>query len=332
MNYRVAAVLLVLVSLLPVSGCDKATPVAPNGAVLTISANPSQISLNGSSKITVIGRKPDGNPLNPGTEVRLSVDKGTITPSIVEVDSSGAGTATFRADGRTGEAKITAQTGGGDAKAETSVQVGQSTDQKPTVLVSVSPNNIPVNGMATVTVIARNSDGTPVGAGQTVILTTTLGSLDDPRPKTKADGTATTTLRAGTQSGTATVSAIYGSSDVGKQDVTIRDAAADLNFQVNPASISNAGGTVTLTAFVFNSQGQGVQGQVVNFSATRGKLDSTQVVTDTTGKATATLTLSQADLSGVCAVSTSASTSAGTSGSSITKTAAITVTGNSGCP
>jgi hypothetical protein len=110
MNYRAVALLLCLVSLLPVAGCDKATPVAPSGTILTITANPSQISLTGKSTITVIGRKPDGQPLNPGTEVRLSVDKGTINPAVVEVDSSGSGTATFRGDGRPGVAKVTAAT------------------------------------------------------------------------------------------------------------------------------------------------------------------------------------------------------------------------------
>src|SRR3954470_8150436 len=131
MNYRVVAGLLLVVSLLPVAGCDKATPVAPSGTVLTISANPTQIALNGTSTITVVGRKPDGNPLNPGTEIRLTAERGTIS-SLVTTDSNGTASATFHADGRSGAVKVSAATGSGDAKAETSVQVGQATDQKPT--------------------------------------------------------------------------------------------------------------------------------------------------------------------------------------------------------
>src|SRR3954462_13581117 len=107
MNYRVVAGLLLVVSLLPVTGCDKATPVAPSGTVLTISANPTQIALDGSSTITVVGRKPDGNPLNPGTEIRLTAERGT-TSSNVTVHTSGTATAILHADGRSGDVKVSA--------------------------------------------------------------------------------------------------------------------------------------------------------------------------------------------------------------------------------
>jgi len=323
MNYRAVACLL-FVCLLPVTGCDKATPVAPSGTVLTISANPTQIALNGTSTITVVGRKPDGNPLNPGTEIRLTAERGTL-PSIVTVDSSGTATAVFHADSRAGAVKISAATGGGDAKADVSIQVGQASDQKPSVLITVSPNNILVNESATVMLIVRNADGTPVGAGQTVLVTTTLGTITDPRPKTKADGTAATTLQGGKQAGTATVSAVFGSSDAAKQDVTIRDAASTLNLTVNPASVSNQGGSVKLTATAFNSQNQPIQGVLVTFNSDHGTLDNTQGVTDANGQITVTLTLTSTDLQGVCTVNTQAKTG------SLSASQPIHVTGNT-CP
>jgi hypothetical protein len=327
MNYRAVAGLLLVVSLLPVAGCDKATPVAPAGTILTISANPSQIALNGTSTITVVGRKPDGNPLNPGTEIRLTSDIGTIA-SIVTTDSSGTASTVFHADSRTGTAKIMASTGGGDAKAEADIQVGSGSGSKPvTPLVTVSPNNIPVNGTATVTVIARNADGTPAAAGQTVLLTTTLGSLRNSRPRTDANGTATTTLDAGTQSGTATLTAIFGSSDAATATLTIRDAATDISVQANPSSITTAGGTITLTAFVTNSQGLALQGAPVTFSADRGTLSTTGTVfTDTTGVATNTLTLTQAQLTGASMVTVTAKTPSG-NGTLLSSTTTITVTG-----
>src|SRR4051812_25276413 len=221
MNYRVVAGLLLVVSLLPVAGCDKATPVAPSGTVLTISANPTQIALNGTSTITVVGRKPDGNPLNPGTEIRLTAERGTL-PSIVTVDSSGTATAVFHADSRAGAVKVSAATGGGDAKADTSVQVGQSTDQKPTVLVSVNPSVIPINGSSTITVIGRNVDGSPA-AGQRVTLTSNLGTLSRTSVPLDSNGTGTAMLTATAQSGMATVTAVLGSSDPVMAMVTIRD-------------------------------------------------------------------------------------------------------------
>lgn len=325
--------MLFFVSLLmPLAGCDKATPVAPNGTILTISANPSKIGLNGRSTITIVGRKPDGNPLNPGTEIRVTTDKGTLSDSVVTTDDSGRATVTFRGDGRSGTAKITAMTGG-NVMVTTDVQVGESSDTKPTVLVSVSPNNIPVGdtSTSTVTVVARNSDGTPL-AGQTVILTTTLGTLANPRPVTRSDGTATTTLTAGRQAGSAEIRAIVGSSDAATATLTIRDAATDMSLQPNPTSVPNSGGTVTLTAFVSNSQGLPLQGAPVNFQADRGTLNQTQDFTDTTGLASVTLTLTQSDVSGngICNFTVRATTPAG-NGALITRTATIRVTGNSGC-
>lgn len=300
MIYRVASSLLLLLSLLPALGCDKATPVAPNGTVLTISANPSQVGLNGRSTITVVGRRPDGNPLNPGTEIRLSTDKGSID-SIVTTDDGGRATATFRADGRLGIAKITAMTGG-NIMVTTDVQVGQAEGDRPTVLVSVTPSNLALGSDAMVTVIARNSDGTPA-AGQQVLLTTTLGTLTNDRPRTGNDGRATTTLQSGNREGMATITAVVGSSMPATTMVTIfRDAATTISVQVQPASIqATTGGMITISAFVSNIQGQGVPDAPVTFQSEIGTLENNEVVPTgstggTLGQATKKLTVTPQDI------------------------------------
>jgi len=289
MIHRVAAALLLLLSLLPAVGCDKATPVAPNGTVLTISANPSQIGLTGRSTITVIGRKPDGQPLNPGTEVRLSVDLGTIDPSVVGVDSQGEATATFRGDGRSGTATITAMVGGGMTMVTTKVQVGQSTATKPTVLVSANPSTIPVNGTSTITVIGRNSDGSPAG-GQEVILTSTLGTLDNTRLTTRNNGTAETTLRVGAQAGTAKITAVLGSSDPATVDVEVKSAILTITAD-KTAIPEQQTTTITIIATVTAFQGDPIQGKPVTFRADQGTLSATTVNTDASGNATVRLTV-----------------------------------------
>lgn len=305
---QAVALLALLCLLAPALGCDKATPVAPSGTTLAISANPSRIGLNGSATITVIGRKPDGSSLNPGTEIFFSTSLGSIEP-IARIEN-GTATVTLRGDGRSGNARVTATVGGGGggggetgppssgaATVSTQVAVGESAETKPTVLVSVNPSTIPVQGTATVTVIARNSDGSPVAAGQTVILTTTLGELRPNRPTTRADGTATSTLDAEDQSGTATVTAIVGASDAATATVTILEAATDISVQANPRSIPRSGGEVTLSAFVTNSQGQPLQGAPVTFESSHGTLEVNGVVfTDTSGVATNTLTVDDNDV------------------------------------
>jgi Invasin, domain 3 len=296
MNCRgICFALLALPLLLPLAGCDKATPVAPDGTVLTISANPSRIGLNGTSVITVVGRKPDGNPLNPGTEIRFSTDRGTVDPPVAQVQD-GAATAVLRADGRSGAAMVTAATGGGDTSAQTQVQIGETDDTRPTLSVNANPNDIPVGGTSTITVIARNADGSSVPAGLEVILTSTLGTINPARPTTRSDGTATATLRAGTVAGTATVTAIVGSSQPQTTTITIRDAATDISVTASPGVVSPQGGTITLSALVVNGQGLGLAGAPVTFEAEVGELSATLVSTGSNGLATATLELLDTDL------------------------------------
>lgn len=294
---RLAGLPVLLCLLVPFLGCDKATPVAPGGTTLTLSANPTKIGLSGSSTITIVGRKPDGNPLNPGTEIRLTTDRGTVNPSIVEVDSGGRATATFRADGRIGDAKVTAATA--DASVDAIIQVGESDQSKPTVLVSVTPSTVALNGEATVTVIARNADGSAVASGERVILTTSLGRLKNDRPTIQGGGTATTILEAGNREGTATITAIYGSSAPVTTTATIvLDAATAISVRANPSSIqSNLTTKITVTATVTNSRAQPVVGALVTFESDLGKFeDNTSETTGANGEASKELTVAPSDI------------------------------------
>jgi adhesin/invasin len=324
---RLAAVALVL---LTATACDKATPVAPGGTVLTISASPTKIGLNGSSTITVVGRKPTGQPLNPGTEIRFSVDKGTISPAVAGVNDSGIATATLRGDGRSGIAKVSATTGDGMTTATIDVQIGETTESKPTVLVSANPNTIPAGGGAagtsTITVIARNSDGSPVTSGD-VTVTTTLGMLDNTHPALE-NGTATAKLTSGSQGGTAKITAFVGASDAATADVTIRDVAATLSLSINPTSVSKsaANSTVTLTALVSNAQSEPIPNAAVTFTAETGEFDpGSLVLTNSSGIATVTLKFTSANLASFNSVQVTASTP-GAGGSKVDDKKTITVT------
>jgi len=317
MKYSRARTPLAIAALLGSLSCSKATPVAPSGSVLSISANPSQISLNGESTITIFGSKANGSPLDPGTVIRLSTNLGTIDGTTT-VKSGGTATATLRGDGRSGQATVMAATGAGTAAtAMTMVQIGIATGQKPTLLVSASPSNVAVDGTVTVTVIARNSDGSPVSDGQEVILTSSLGTFRNSRPKTKG-GTATATLDAGSQAGTATITAVLGASDAATTTVTIRDAAVAIGLVANPSSISYSSGTsgsTTLMAFVTNSQGLPVAGAAVVFSADKSvTFDHTQAFTDSNGQATAVMTVQSSQVPSGTVIMVTARTTSGTGG------------------
>jgi hypothetical protein len=236
MNYRAVAYLLFLVpmlAMLAAVGCDKASPVAPSGSILAVSANPTRIALNGSSTITIIGRKPDGNPLNPGTEIHLSATLGSI-PSIVTTNSSGTATATFQSNGRLGTARIsaaigTAPAGGGSSgtsdtpppstptSASIDVQVGASAK---TITLQPTPTSIQsTGGDVRLLAIVRDSDGQPL-PNQGVNFTTDLGTL-------KSRGGIVNTNAQGEARDTLTVSANDLLNNATAVHVTVQSAGSD---------------------------------------------------------------------------------------------------------
>ena len=164
--------------------------MAPSGTILSISANPSRIALNGTSTITIIGRKPDGNPLNPGTEIRLGASLGSV-PSFVTADRNGSATAIFHSDGRLGTATITAETGSatgsgppttsdssgdssGLSSASVSIQVGNAAK---TIIFQPTPTTLPATGgKVNLLAIVRDANGQAL-PNQAVNFTTDLGTL-----------------------------------------------------------------------------------------------------------------------------------------------------------
>lgn len=174
-------------------GCDKAAPVAPEGATLTISASPSEItSVNGTSTITAVARRADGRPVLPGTEVRFDTTLGTID-SVVATDESGVARATLRGDGRLGTARVTASTG--SVRTEPlEIAVGAAAR---TIVLQPTPTTIPANGgNVTLLAIVRDTRGQPL-ANQGVNFTTELGRLSSGGAivQTNANGQARDTLR-----------------------------------------------------------------------------------------------------------------------------------------
>jgi len=276
--------------------CSSGNPIAPSGTVLTITVSPSRIGLNDTATVTVTGRRPDGNPLPDGTEIRFTTSLGVIDV-IVETDSSGVARATLRADGRPGTATVTASTGG-EAEATIDVVIGEPAETQPLVALTVNPDNIPVgeDSTATVTVVVRNADGTQGAEGLPVILTSTLGSLDPSTTTTDSNGTAMSILSAGLQSGTAEIAAFVGSADRVTTNLSIRDAAADISLQPNPTSIPRTDFEIRLVAFVSNTQGLPFQGQSVTFLTEVGSFVNNVDFTDTNGQAQVTLSVTQAQL------------------------------------
>ena len=105
--------LLVLAGVAGVLGCSEGTPVARTGTILRVSAFPTQIGKLGRSTITVNAYRSTGNPVNPGTEVRLSSTLGSIDP-VAYTSENGQATAVLQGTGRVGTATVSAFSGGVD--------------------------------------------------------------------------------------------------------------------------------------------------------------------------------------------------------------------------
>ena len=253
MMQRAAALLLsilavfVVVSAVTVVGCDKATPVAPSGSILVITANPTKIALNSTSTITVIGRKPDGQPLNPGTEIRFSATNGSIQ-SIVTTDSSGTATAIYKSNGTPGTATITAATGTGSGSggtttsdggtgttsgsltASVSIQVGVSAK---TITLQPTPTTIPsTGGRVQLLAIVRDANGQPQ-ANQGVNFGTDLGTLDSLGAivTTDANGQAHDTLRVSAADLTNNATSIHVTAQTAGSDGGLVSSSATITVQ-----------------------------------------------------------------------------------------------------
>ncbi len=185
------AAVVASLSLVLFAACDKTSPVAPSGTLITISANPDRIPSDGTSEIRVVALRPNGTPVSSGTLIRLTTTLGTIPPS-VGVDDRGEALATLRANGQFGVATISANTGGSET-ATVQVQVGLS---PASVTVQVTPNSMPeTGGEADLLAIVRDDRGQPLENAE-VNFRTEVGTLDSGGGliPTGADGTASDRL------------------------------------------------------------------------------------------------------------------------------------------
>ena len=159
--------------------------------------------------------------------------------------------------------------------------------------------------------------GTTVHNGTLVTFATTLGRIDPQEART-TNGRATVRLIADGRSGVATVTALSGGAS---KTLTINvgaAAAARVLVSATPQALPPAGGTTTITARVEDAQGNGIAAVPVTFTATVGNPAQSPVVTDDAGVARTTLTTTAAS-------TVTASLSGGTGTAGLTGTVAVTV-------
>ncbi len=174
-----------------------------------------------------------------------------------------------------------------------------------TITLTSSTLTLPLNGTATVSATLTQSGGSAVQDGTTVTFATTLGSFTS-TDVTTSSGKAVATFNAGTQSGTAVITAYSGaatsgsssggSTSTGSVSIVIGAAAvSSVLVTASPASVSQLG-TIpsTITATVVDANNNGIPGATVLFSSNQGSLSAVTATTNASGQATTQLTTSQA--------------------------------------
>ena len=169
-----------------------------------------------------------------------------------------------------------------------------------TISLSIDRNILPLNGQAVVRAVVTESAGTPVHNGTTVTFQPSIGRTDPVEAQT-VNGIATVTFLAGTVSGTGFIHAFSGGARTGSGnassggiEVKIGAAAAGgISVSATPSSISQSGGTVTISALVMDPSNNPLPGVSVLFTATAGTLSATTALSDGNGIARTQLTTTQ---------------------------------------
>lgn len=139
---------------------------------------------------------------------------------------------------------------------------------------------------------ATAAQGTPVHNGTVITFTTTIGRIEPQEGKTH-NGSVTVRLFSDGSSGVATVRAFSGGAASNELRVNVGSAAAArLDLYAEPTTLSAFGGTATLTARVFDINGNPLPGVPVTFTVETGggSFSNPTALTDGTGIAKTTLT------------------------------------------
>ena len=303
--------LLALLALLGVFACDRVTPVAPVGSTITISVNPSRIDATGeTATVTIIVRKEDGTPVNPGTQVNVSTTLGSLDPEVAFTDETGVANSVLAGDGRIGMATVSATTGAA-ALVSVEVQIGSVAAS---ITLTATPSNVPKDpqgdeGVIELLALIRDDTGAPLGGGivnfaaETGILDSRggpvvaneLGEARDVLTVTRND---ISTLLDPFFLVSAETAVAGGSLILDELEVDIRGVPATLTLQANPSTIPEAGGAISLTALVRDNLGDPLADVGVNFLTDAGNLDSQGrlINTDQDGQAFDTLSATEAQL------------------------------------
>ncbi|HMD34082.1 MAG TPA: PKD domain-containing protein [Vicinamibacterales bacterium] len=155
-----------------------------------------------------------------------------------------------------------------------------------TITLTSANNVLPVGGTTQVVAQVIEPSGTPPHQGTQVTFTTTLGTIRPDQVETDASGRAVAVF-IGDANGTATITAISGGASAsGNSAVRILVGTAGVGgvrVSANPSQIPAFGGVSTISAAVFDVNGNALGSAPVVFTTSAGNLSVSVVNTNTGG-------------------------------------------------
>jgi len=203
-----------------------------------------------------------------------------------------------------------------------------------TIRITAQATALPSNGTTDIIGQVLEAAGTPPHSGTVISFTTTLGSIEPSEARTDTNGRVIVKFRAGTNNGTATISAISGGATTGTDGVVkiaIGTASVGrVSVSANPNPVLAVGGTATITANVADINGNALPSAPVIFTTTAGSLANSLAITEGDGSArTSLVTTVQATVTATVGVQGTSGATGGTGSTGNTSgTASGTVTIN----
>ena len=281
-------------------------------ATSTISSSPASISANGTSTSTITVQLKDANGTDltiGGDIVTLSTTAGSLGSVTDNNNGTYAATLTSSTTIETATISGTLNGAGNNITDTATVSFVASSASPATSTITASPTSIPANGISTsiISVQLKDAGGNNLtSGGDTVLLSTTAGTLGSVTDNN--NGTYTATLTSAVIASAATVTGTLngaGNAIADNAVVLFTTGAASTATSVitaSPTSIAaNGTSTSTITVQLKDANGNnlGTGGDVVALSATAGTLSA---VTDN-GNGTYTATLTSSTTAGIATIS-----------------------------
>ena len=269
---------------------------------VTVVASGASVSLNQDITVTVTLRNPAGNVV-PGEIIAVESSLGNLDRNSAVTNGAGQATFTLSYDGAVGAGIVTASYQNAGETFSNSVAYESRRPAAPTLVTRIEDQSgvatarLTSNEDLVVQITVRDRAGALVGAGETVSLVSTLGTVvGNGSALTDENGVATFTLQHDGTVGAGVITASYaldGETFVATRNV--ESVATDQNYSLTIApavngAVFSADSALTVNVTLSSATGAAVANQIISLSSDIGAVAGNgKALTDGTGSATLSL-------------------------------------------